>query len=141
MRIVAVLIAIIMSLSLTAPVAAKGVSSSRSSSRPASTSRPSSKPSSPPPSRPAPKVWSSSTKYGLGAGVLVGTGALKSKTTPPKSHNYKGTNYNSSAAPYTNTHGLWVFYWIASGHSTTCYDKDHKRITCDRDKKSYATNW
>jgi hypothetical protein len=131
--------ALVLVLLVPSTVSARSVSHSSVSH---STSHPSTYHPTPHVSSSGPKAWSSTTKYGTGKGKLTGTGKLKSKTKPPKAHDYKGKKYNSSEAIYTNKRGNWVYYWlpIANG-GVACYDKDHKQVTCDRDKKSYSKDW
>lgn len=78
----------------------------------------------------------------------VGTSRLHSRTPVPKPHTYDGRKYNSSAAQYTNTDGYWVWYWMmvpngpkSKSKHIECFDKDHKRVTCNRDSKSYQKDW
>jgi hypothetical protein len=88
-----------------------------------------------------------STSHSTPRSSRVGTAPLRSRTTPPRPHTYNGRTYNSSSAQYTNTNGLWVYYWLLIPNSTTgkkdlqCFDKNHKRVTCNRDSKSYQKDW
>lgn len=89
---------------------------------------------------------SKSTTTRSGATSKVGKAPLKSATPAPKPHTHNGRTYSSSSAPYTNTSGLWVLFFIIATNQngqkeTQCFDKDHKRITCNRDDKSYQRNW
>lgn len=135
-----VLIAFVISslVLVNSPVAL--AATSRSSSRP-STSRPVSRPS----SRPSTSAPRTSSVKSTPKTSKVGTKPLKSRTTAPKPHTHNGQTFNSSTAPYTNSRGLWVYWWIpvlVAGHQEIhCFDKDHKRITCDRDKNAYQKDW
>lgn len=106
-------------------------SSSRSSARSSTTTTRST-------SRPS---WSSNHNYGGGSGAKVGKASLKSRTNPPQPHDHDGKRYNSSDAIYTNHRGNWVYYWLPIGTAIYCYDKEHKRIDCDRDDKAYMKDW
>ena len=134
MKLTEFIIAGVLASSVGLVTFAKGASSSggRSSSRSSSSSRSAST---------SPVSWSSSAKYGTGSGKLVGKSPLSSKTKPPQPHTHNGKKYNSSKAIYTNPRGQWVYYWIPIGGAIYCYDKDHKRIDCDRDDKSYMKDW
>lgn len=150
MKLAELLIAGVLVASINTSVMAKGASSSggrsSSSSSRSSSSRPSPSPSPSPSTATAtstskPAAYSSTKSYATGKGNKVGKAPLKSKTTPPAAHDHNGTKYNSSTAPYTNSSGGWVFWWIPVGTTIQCFDKEHKRITCNRDDKSYQKDW
>jgi len=125
----------------TTPVYAITRSSSSSSH-----STPSSRSSSSRSSSASSRSSSSATKPATNQSRKVGKAPLTSRTPAPKPHTYNGREYHSSSAPYTNRNGLWVFWWLlvvnaAGKKEVQCFDKDHKRISCDRDSKSYQKDW
>lgn len=83
--------------------------------------------------------WNKTKSYGLGKGNVVGKAPLSSKTKAPLPHEYNGKRYNSTTSIFTNNRGQWVYYWTNNPYQ--CYDKNHKRVTCDRNAKSYQKDW
>lgn len=71
---------------------------------------------------------------------------VSQRDTPQKKSQFNGITYNRAGSSYTNTSGIWVFYWLmytnAQGNrELRCYDKDHKRTTCNKDSKSQSKDW